>query len=502
MTNRAIRSVFALLLGSLLLAACGTRLPESDFAQVQTQGVTNNSDSSNNDNSSGDDLTTDGSDSSSGDNAATDDGSDSGSDPSSGGSGNSSNGGGNGAATADGPNTASDVGVTATSITIGTIVAENGVLGDAFAPSARGMRAWAAAINAAGGFHGRQVVLKTCDDREDRNRDLQCAQQLIEKDKVFALIATNSRAFGGSAQYLADRGIPVIGEPITASFYRYPTMFSVYQNGYKRDGKTVGYNGNLVSTSGIYRWFKQNLNITKAAVFAYDVDESKQAGDFMKKGLELEGFSVTQYVVSFAAPSFDQAVADMQRQGTQIILDAMDDGANRKLCDAMERRKFSVKAKVSTIVSMGDTVGNNYNDTCRNSVFIPGQTLNYQATSVPEIAKFRQAYKRYQPGLPVHQWALEAWMMGNLFKSYANTSSPTRKGFVSYLNGLVQWKGDGIDVGLDWEKIDPAATKVKDCFTISRWLDSENGWTEATKGFPFCYPDANQYVTPASEQGN
>jgi branched-chain amino acid transport system substrate-binding protein len=392
--------------------------------------------------------------------------------------------------------------VTANSITIGSIVAENGVLGDAFAPSARGMRAWAAAMNAAGGIHGRQIILKTCDDREDRNRDLQCAQQLVERDKVFALIGTNSRAFGGSAQYLADHEIPVIGEPITASFFRYPTMFSVYQNGYPRDGKTAGYKGQLVSTSGIYRWFKQNLNISKAAVFAYDIDESKQAGDFMKKGLELEGFSVTQYIVSFAAPSFDQAVADMQRQGTQIMFDAMDDGANRKLCDAMERRKFTVKAKVSTIVSMGDAVGNNYNETCRNIVFIPGQTLNYQATSVPEIAKFRQAYKRYQPGQPVHQWALEAWMMGNLFKSYANTSSPTRKGFVSYLNGLVSWKGDGIDVGLDWGKVDPSATRVNDCFTISRWLDSEKGWTEATNKFPYCVPDAYQFLTPASEQGN
>ena len=405
-------------------------------------------------------------------------------------------------AAADGPNTASDVGITPTTITIGTIVAENGVLGDAFAPTARGMRAWAAAMNAAGGIHGRKIILKTCDDREDRNRDLQCAQQLVERDKVFGLIGTNSRALGGSAQYLADHEIPVIGEPITASFYRYPTMFSVYQNGYARDGKTVGYKGQLVNTSGIYRWFKQNLNISKAAVFAYDIDESKQAGDFMKKGLELEGFSVTQYIVSFAAPSFDQGVAQMQREGSQIIFDAMDDGANRKLCDAMERRRFSVKAKVSTIVAMGDNVGNNYNDTCRNSVYIPGQTLNYQQTSVPEIAKFRQAYKRYQPGLPVHQWALEGWMIGNLFKSYADTSSPTRKGFVSYLNGLRSWKGDGIDVGLDWGKVDPAATKVNDCFTISRWLDSENGWTEATNRFPYCVPDANQYLTPASEQGN
>ena len=69
-----------------------------------------------------------------------------------------------------GPNQASDVGVTATTITIGNITAENGVLGDAFAPAVRGLRAWVQATNAKGGINGRQIILKTCDDREDRAR--------------------------------------------------------------------------------------------------------------------------------------------------------------------------------------------------------------------------------------------------------------------------------------------------------------------------------------------
>ena len=480
------------------LTGCGTRLPNSAFqnsSQQQVQSSGNN----NNGNSSGDGFAGGTTDTTLVGNTGGSSGGGSNGSGSSTGNGSSN---GNTASGDTGPNKASDVGVTENSISIGTIVAENGVLGDAFAPTARGMRAWAAYINAHGGIHGRQVVLKTCDDREDRNRDLQCAQQLVEKDKVFALIGTNSRSFGGSAQYLADHEIPVIGEPITNSFTRYPTMFSVYQNGYQRDGKAAGYKGQLVNTSGIYRWFKQNMNLSKAAVFAYDIDESKQAGGFMQKGLQLEGFNVDLYIVSFAAPSFDQDVADMKSKGTEIVFDAMDDGANRKLCDAMARSSFSVKAKVSTIVSMGDRVGTDYNDTCRNSVFIPGQTLNYKQTSVPEIAKFRDAYAKYQPNLPLHQWALEGWMMGNLFKSYANSAAPTRKGFVSYLNGLVSWKGDGIDVGLDWGKTDPSASRVKDCFTISRWLDAKGGWTEATTGFPYCVPDAYQFLTPALEQGN
>jgi ABC-type branched-subunit amino acid transport system substrate-binding protein len=411
-----------------------------------------------------------------------------------------SGGGGGGAA---GPNQASDVGVTEDQIVIGNITAENGVLGDAFAPAARGMRAWAAAMNAKGGIHGRQVVLKTCDDGEVRTKTLECAKRLVEQDKAFAIVGANTRAMGGAAQYLNDKGVPVLGMPITNSYNRYPHFFSFYATGYQRDGKTVGNNGNLMFNTGIYRWFKENLKVTKAAVFSYDIPESKQAGDAFAQGLKLEGFSVKQYTVSFAAPSFDQAVATMQQDGTQIIVDSMDDGANRKLCDAMARRRFSVKAKVSTVVSMGDKVGTAYNDTCRNSVFIPGSTLPYSQTGSAQVKAFRDAFARYQPGKPVHQWALEAWLQGQLVAEALEKMgpAPTRKGLEGYFNGLTDWTGGGVHTGLDWKPIQWGKTMAS-CITIARWQDSKGGWVQATQRFPYCYPDAKVYGSPALEQGN
>ncbi len=403
-----------------------------------------------------------------------------------------------------GPNQASDVGITATTITLGNITAESGVLGDAFAPAVRGLRAWVQAINAKGGINGRTIVLKTCDDQENRSRSLACARRLVEEDKVFALVATNTRALGGAAQYLQDQGIPVIGTPITNSFNRYPHFWSVYSSSYARDGQTVGHKGQLVSLSGGYRWFRENLGVTKAAVFSYDIAESAQAGTFFQKGLELEGFEVTAYKVSFAAPSFDQAVADMKQKGVQIIFDGMDDGANRKLCDAMARRRFSVEAKVSTIVSMGDSVGNDYNDTCRNSVYIAGSSIPYTATSVPAVAEFRQAFGRYQPGQEVHQWALEAWAQGTMVaEGIAGMGpAPTRKGLEDYLRGLRKYSAGGIMTGIEYVPANLDAPTREHCFSIARWQDSQKGWVEATGRFPFCYPDAKQYATPAAEQGN
>jgi branched-chain amino acid transport system substrate-binding protein len=298
--------------------------------------------------------------------------------------------------------------------------------------------------------------------------------------------------------------VPVIGIPITNSFARYSHFWSGYQNGYARDGKTVGYNGNIMSVSGIYRWFKEKLGVKKAAVFAYDIDESKQAGQFMVKGAELEGLEVHSYTVSFAAPSFDQAVADMQRNGVEIMFDAMDDGANRKLCDAMARRQFSVKAKVSTVVSFGDSVGNDYNDTCRNSVFIPGDSIPYTSTNVPAVKEFRDAFAKYQPGQELHEWALEAWAQATMFSDgvKAMGPAPTRKGLEDFLRGLDSYTANGISTGIDYFKVDYSAPTNEDCFSMARWLDDKGGWVLAADTFPFCYPDAKQYATPALEQGN
>ena len=183
--NRTKIAALLLALG-LMSAACGTRLPDSSFETAAARSTATTSASDSLDLGDTDNGTTDtvpGETSTGGDTGTGSNG------PSKSGTGGPSGGAtGPVGGAVSGPNQACDIGITATTITLGNITAENGVLGDAFAPAVRGMRAWTAAINAKGGINGRKVILKTCDDREDRARDLACAQQLVERDKVFALV--------------------------------------------------------------------------------------------------------------------------------------------------------------------------------------------------------------------------------------------------------------------------------------------------------------------------
>lgn len=502
------RAIALAVCGVMAMTACGTRLPDEAFVG-ETQIVKGDGTEAVVDGDEVVDDSADGVPTDAGDvtgDGTTDDGtavvSDGGTDGGSAGpdAGAPDAPGGPGAAA----NQASDVGITETTIRLGNITAENGVLGDTFAPAVRGLRAWVAATNAAGGINGRKIELFTCDDREDRTRSLECARRLVEQDKVFAVISTNSRALGGASQYLADQKIPVIGFPINNAFYRYPTFFTIYGTGYPRDGKTVGHNGKIVELSGQYRWYKENLKVTKAAVFAYDIADSASVADRFAEALRAEGFTATVYKVSFAAPSFDQGVADMQSKGTEIVFDAMDDGANRRLCDSMARRKFKPKAKVSTVVIMGASTGDTYNDTCRDILYITNESRPFTGND-PEIVEFRNAYAKYQPGLPLHQWALESWAIGNITRSAIESmgAAPTRTGFVDFLNNSEPMTGEGVMLGVDYRKssYDYGAATSKDCFTITRHQQDKGGWVSASPA-PFCYDDAKNVSSVPGEQGN
>jgi branched-chain amino acid transport system substrate-binding protein len=483
----------------LVAAACGTRLPDSAFVEAGAgasgNGATGGQAAAGSTGAGG-----------TGGSTTTVAGGGAAGGTGGGGAGGGGAGGGAGGGSG-GPNQASDVGITETTIRLGNITAEQGILGDAFAPAVRGLRAWVEHTNAQGGINGRTVELFTCDDREDRARTLQCAQRLVEQDQVFALVATNTRSMGGASEYLQEKGIPVIGFPINNAFNRYSHFWSAYGSYYDRDGSAVGFDGKLVSYTGIYRWFKENVGTAKAAVFNYDIPESAQAGDFIEQGLKNEGYAVTRYTISFAAPNFDQPVAEMQREGIDFVIDAIDDGANRRLCEAMGRRGYSPKAKLSTVVSYAQSVGTDFNETCRRVAYISGDSLPYDMVSVPEIAEFRDAYARYQPGAEVHQWALEAWGLGNMVADAVISmgAAPTREGLEAWLEAQVAYTANGIFEGGDtirYEAVDPSAQTGRYCFTIARWDEASTGFVLATAQQPFCYDDAIQYLTAVREQGN
>jgi branched-chain amino acid transport system substrate-binding protein len=491
---------------ALVLPACGTRLPNSAFVKAQ-QGSNADTQAL-----AGDPGTTSDQSGSTGP-AAGQTPSSGGSTPAGGPSGGNGSGtaqgpaGGNNATGAGGPNTASDVGVTPTSIKIGNITSIGGSFGpDAFSPSLYGLESFISAVNARGGVNGRKIDFHTCDDNDTGDQNLSCAQQLVEQQKVFGFIGNNSESSARSAAYTAGKGVPDLGLPLNNGYYKYPTMFSFYGGGGAiRDGKQVGAQGKNWQPTGQYRWMKQQRGIDKGAVFFYSIAVSQQQGYAIEANMAAEGINLayegggSKSGENFAAPTFDTDVVNMQQKGVNGVWDAMDVAGNQKLCAAMDRRGFTVKAKISTIEVWGQKVGSDFSSPCRNSVYSQGVSDPYSDKGNALVSQFLGDFSKYQPGRKLHQWSLEGWAMGYEFAKAAATMGPnlTRAGWMKWLNNLNQYTLDGLVAPFDYKQYNYNAP-YHDCFSVVQWSDPDQTFKTVTP-ISTCYEAKWIGYTPSDD---
>src|SRR5207249_97425 len=71
-------------------------------------------------------------------------------------------------------------------ITIGTVGTQSGVVGTYFASGVQGVQTWVSAINAAGGLNCHPVKFLVADDGGDPSRNQALVQQFVERDRVLA----------------------------------------------------------------------------------------------------------------------------------------------------------------------------------------------------------------------------------------------------------------------------------------------------------------------------
>ncbi|MEW6472302.1 MAG: ABC transporter substrate-binding protein [Actinomycetota bacterium] len=110
-------------------------------------------------------------------------------------------------------NGSSDVGISATEIKTGGINMHGMPLGNLLVdPQVRGMNAAAAAINDAGGIHGRKLKYIDCDDGPgETSRAKACMKKLVEQDKIFSMLTTLSWSSAAIGDDLARYQIPLVG---------------------------------------------------------------------------------------------------------------------------------------------------------------------------------------------------------------------------------------------------------------------------------------------------
>jgi len=381
-----------------------------------------------------------------------------------------------------GANPASDIGVTAKEIKVGTIVGLTSPLGPtAFSGSLYGARAYFDALNAAGGVNGRTVRFVSCDDHGSGPDNAACVRKLVDDEKVFALAGVAAFTYDG-ASYLNSKGVPdIAGQPITNVYDQYPHLYSLYGSQYPRDGTRPGYNGMLYAGTENYRWLKDNLNTKTAGVVYYNVAPSQRYAHSVADGLRHEGYTVVEKEINLGLPNFDAAVLDMKTRGVDVIFDAMEDNGNLSLCKSMQTQGLVVKAKVTTTQGWTDTFAKTFAGTpgCRNVTYAISSTRNYNDTKYPAVATYRKAMATYQ-GVregQLNMWTLEGyvsaqWLTDAIRSCGANL---TRACVESFMNRPSDYDGDGLLAPRNFTKISPPPNTDRNCIEVAQWQDSANG---------------------------
>ncbi|MDX6215373.1 MAG: branched-chain amino acid transport system substrate-binding protein [Frankiales bacterium] len=397
------------------------------------------------------------------------------------------------------PNTASDVGVTPTTITLGQIVSRSNPFDPkAFVGPMYGAAAFVSDLNARGGINGRTVRLVTCDDHGDGSRNTACAHSLIDNSHVFALVSQSIFTYGG-ASYVQSKGVPDVGsQPIDTAYDRWSHLWDIYGEAYPRDG-TVGYHGSLIGGTEVYQYFKQKYGgPLKAGVVYYNVASSTRFGQSIASGLRAEGYSVVEKQINFALPDFDSAVLDMRSQGVKYVYDALDTGGNVSLCRAMDADGLTpqVTAKVTTTQGWVGSIKSDYADSpgCRNKLWATGNDLNYEDVGKPQVKRFRDAMARlHLDGADqLSEWALEGWAGATWLTDAMGSCGAdlTRRCVEGYMGSGKPYDAGGLLTPRSFRKYSAPKT-IRTCINAARWQDGAGWVTQVADMTTNCF-DAKQ----------
>ncbi|MEY2478866.1 MAG: hypothetical protein QOG87_4181 [Actinomycetota bacterium] len=432
-TSLSGRKLFAVALALSLLAACGSRLTPDEKLAVAGASA------------SGDDasLVVD----ASGDGAAADAGTDgvgagadAGAPSAAGGAGEAGGGAARASAAAKAPaggnGGATDVGVTATQITIAVLSDRTGPVPGIFESTIKAVQAWANMINTQGGIFGRKIKVIPIDSKtstaDNRAGALQaCAQ-------AFALVGSMSAYDDGGAGPVGQCGIPDI--PTTIVNLGRENVRTTYPADPNVSNKSL-----LVANKWLAEQFPDAPKAggqlwLNAPVTRYNAE----------KNMEATGSIGYQYPykrqVEVVEPNFTPFVVDMKNQGVQYVTMVSDNNSVARLLKAIKSQNWQPKVRqFDTVIydqkflqSAGAAAEGVY-------TFLNAVPLE-EASSSKEYQLYIDTLKRSAGGAPDGFFGLYAWSAARLFQQALEKTGPqaTRAKIVEYLQGLHSWDGHGL----------------------------------------------------------
>ena len=400
----------ALLVAALMATSCGMRVSESRMAAARRgQSITarGNGSTSGTDSGVGAGEQTAAGDNATGANAT---GGPAGS------AGAATGGGSNPSAAAPegGNGGATDVGVTATSITLGNVSTLTGPVPGLFAGAVYGTQAAVAYINSLGGIYGRMLKLETRDDQFDTGQNRAATIDLIGK----------SFAFAGSFSLYDDAAINEIKSSniVDASYSLSDARRAIANNFSVQPGHKGWRTGPLNYFKGKYP-----NSVTKVGTIYGDVPASKSSYEGWKAAAESVGYHVNyERGTQPTETDFTADVVRMRNSGVKMVyLTAADYKATARLAKAMAQQNFTVDAFVSGGVAY-DPNFITFAGPAGNGIYSEQQMSMYDGedSSLPEVRLFLDWTNKVRPGYKPDLFAVFGWGSVRLLADALKAAGP------------------------------------------------------------------------------
>src|SRR5918996_5047807 len=168
-----------------------------------------------------------------------------------------------------------DPGISNDEIKVGVILPKSGPSATSFSDALNGIQARVDKANAEQETGQRRITLVDVDDVAENARNLTAAQQLVQQDGVFGIIEVSSAA-QGSARYLNQEGVPVVGWHVgVPAFGKFKNMFGWRNTQPPDPAKTyTTRNADVMKELGATKIAAVGTNVAASATF---VDQIEQA---------------------------------------------------------------------------------------------------------------------------------------------------------------------------------------------------------------------------------
>lgn len=349
---------------------------------------------------------------------------------------------------------ATDVGVTADEIKVAAIVTASGPLPGATEGAFRGASAYFAKVNAAGGICGRKITLLKGDDGLDPQRAR--GEFLRLEPGVLAFVGGYAVADSGYADLVGSTGVPYLGTFVDPAGREASNVFPRSRSG--------------VAHTGPFVWFRQQQpDVDKAAFLFADVGGVRGNTPTVREAMKRAGYSlVYDSGAQATAPDFTAEVINMQRAGAEMVyLFAFEVNMHVRLARNMRQQNYEPPVKLANIgynSKLVELLGDLSNGWSSHLDHLPMLNEDEPARS-PALAEFLTWNERVFPGAQIDLFPVNGWGAAALFTEALAAVGPdvTRERLLAALEAITSGDGGGMRAPFN-----PSTGDTEGCFVIAQ----------------------------------